>query len=253
MTDIYLLTVRTIKYYLRNPAETLPGIAISVFFLLVYNAGLSGVSNLPGFEGSYLAFILPVAIISAAINGAGLAGQALVRDIQTGYYTKLLLSPAKRLAIIWGAMIAGAIVLLVEAFLILFLAIAMGLSSRTGIGGYAVIILLTFVWGMAFSGFSVFVALKTRSANATQASTFVFFPLIFLSTTFVPKAFITSHWLKIAATVNPTTYAFDAMRSLLINGWELKPLVLGFGILLAFSTVTGVLSLIQARRSTRLG
>lgn len=253
MTDIILLTTRILKYYLRNPAETVPGIAISVFFLLVYNAGLSDVANLPGFHGSYLAFILPVSIISAAISGAGLAGQSLVRDIQTGYYTKLLLSPAKRLAIIWGAMIAGATVLLVEALLILGLALIMGLKSATGFGGYGMIILLTFIWGMAFSGFSVFIALKTKSANATQASTFVFFPLIFLSATFVPKAFITSHWLKVAATYNPTTYAFDAMRSLLIDGWQAKPLLLGFGILLAFATVTGVLSLIQAQRSTRLG
>ncbi len=251
--DIILLTSRTLKYYLRNPVETIPGIAISVFFLLVYNAGLSDVSKLPGFTGSYLAFILPVSIISAAINGAGLAGQSLVRDIQTGYYTKLLLSPAKRLAIIWGAMLAGAIVLIIEAILILGLALAMGLTSKTGLAGYGVIILLTFIWGMAFSGFSVFVALKTRSANATQASTFVFFPLIFLSATFVPKAFITSHWLKVAATYNPTTYAFDAMRSVLMVGWQTKPLLLGFGILLAFATVTGVLSLVQANRSTRLG
>jgi ABC-2 type transport system permease protein len=252
MTDIFLLTIRTLKYYHRNPVETIPGIAISVFFLLVYNAGLSDVSTLPGFTGSYLAFILPVAIISAAISGAGLAGQSLVRDIQTGYYTKLLLSPAKRLAITWGAMIAGAVVLLIEALLILGLGLIMGLTSKTGVGGYATIILLTFIWGMAFSGFSVFVALKTRSANATQASTFVFFPLIFLSATFVPKAFITSHWLKVAATYNPTTYAFDAMRSLLINGWEVRPLVLGFGILLAFATITGAMSLIQAQRSTRM-
>jgi ABC-2 type transport system permease protein len=76
--------------------------------------------------------------------------------------------------------------------------------------------------------------------------------LIFLSTTFVPKEYIEAEWLKVAATINPTTYVFEAMRALLNGGWEAKPLLLGLAVTLGFATLTGGLALWEARRATQL-
>lgn len=55
-----------------------------------------------------------------------------------------------------------------------------------------------------------------------------------------------------AATVNPTTYVFEAMRALFNKGWEWRPLVIGLAVTLAFATVTGILAVWQARRATQL-
>jgi ABC-2 type transport system permease protein len=253
MTDVFLLVVRSLRNTLRLPAALLPNIAISVFFLFVFNSGLSSVANLPGFKGSYLAFIIPVAIVSASVGGAGNAGQLLIRDLESGYFTKLLLTRTSRLSLVWGPMIAGAVVLLVQVVIILVLGLFLGLGSASGPGGLFVVMLFAFLWGMAFAGYAAFIALKTKNAAAAEAATFAFFPLIFLSTTFVPKEYITATWLKWVATVNPTTYVYEAMRSLLIDGWVLKPLLLGAGVVLAFATLTGILALWQARRATQLG
>jgi ABC-2 type transport system permease protein len=187
------------------------------------------------------------------VGGAGSAGQALVRDIESGYFTKLLLTPAKRLAIIWGPMVAGATLLVVQVVLIILLGLVLGLKSASGFAGLLVILLFAFLWGMAFAGYAVFIALRTRNGAATEAATLAFFPLIFLSETFVPKEFITAGWLKVAATINPTTYVFRAMRSLLLEGWQARPLLIGFTVTMAFATLTGILALRAARRSTRLG
>jgi ABC-2 type transport system permease protein len=200
-----------------------------------------------------LAFIIPVSIVSASVGGAGMAGQMLVRDIESGYFTKLLLTPASRLALVWGPMVAGAVLLVGQVILILALGIAMGLRSASGPLGLIVILIFAFLWGMAFAGYAVFVALKTKNGAATEAATFAFFPLVFLSTTFVPVEYITAGWLKVVATINPTTYVYAAMRSLLIEGWELTPLLIGLGVILAFATLTGALALRQARRATQLG
>jgi ABC-2 type transport system permease protein len=252
MNDILLLIKRSLINILRTPAATIPNIAISVFFLFVYNGGLSSVSSIPGFVGSYLGFILPVSIVTAAVGGAGSAGQNLIKDIDSGYYTKLLLTPAKRLALIWGPMFAGAIVLLVQVILIIILGVILGLHTATGIPGMIMVALLAFTWGMAFAGYSVFMALKTKNAAATQAATFAFFPLIFLSETFVPSSFITVKWLKVAANINPTTYVFRAMRSLILNGWEAKPLLIGFAVILGLASLTGFMALMAAKKSTQL-
>jgi ABC-2 type transport system permease protein len=253
MTDVLLLIRRSLLGSLRTPVALIPNIAISVFFLFVFNSGLSSVAQLPGFKGSYLAFILPVSIVSASVGGAGLAGQLLVSDIESGYFTKLLLTPATRLALVWGPMVAGAVILVGQVVLILALGVGLGLRPVTGLAGLVVVLLFAFLWGMAFAGYSVFVALKTKSGAAAQAATFAFFPLIFLSTTFVPKDYIGAAWLRWAATVNPTTYIYDAMRSLLIDGWKLRPLLIGLGVMLGFATLTGLLAVRQARRATRLG
>lgn len=253
MTDFLLLIGRSLRVSLRVPAAIIPNIAISVFFLFVFSAGLNSLQDLPGFTGSYLGFILPVSIVSAAVGGAGSAGQALIKDIESGYFTKLLLTPAKRLAIIWGPMVAGAVLLVVQVVLIIALGLVLGLSSASGVGGLLVILLFAFLWGMAFAGYAVFIALRTRNGAATEAATLAFFPLIFLSETFVPKEFITAGWLKVAATLNPTTYVFRAMRSLLLVGWEARPLLVGLAVTLAFGSLTGFLALRAARRTTRLG
>jgi ABC-2 type transport system permease protein len=252
MNDLVILIMRSLKVNLRVPAAIIPNIAISVFFLFVYDAGLSSVSNLPGFHGSYLGFILPVAIVSAAVGGAGSAGQSLVRDIESGYFTKLLLTPSTRLAIVWGPMVAGAIILVAQVIVIILLGLLLGLKPATGIVGLAVVVVFAFVWGMAFAGYSAFMALRTKNAAAAQAATFAFFPLLFLSSTFVPKEFIQVEWLKWATTLNPTTYVFDAMRSLLLDGWEARPLIVGMVVVVGFASLTGSLSLYQARKATRL-
>ena len=252
MRDVILMIVRSLRNTLRLPAAIIPSIGISVFFLFVYNAGLSSVANLPGFGGSYLAFILPVSIVSAAIGGAGYAGQAIIRDLESGYFVKLLLTPAKRLALIWGPIFAGAAVLLVQVVLIIILGLILGLKSATGIPGLLGVLFFAFLWGMAFAGYAAFMALRTKNAAAAQAATFAFFPLIFLSSTFVPRELIGAQWLKTVATINPTTYVFEAMRALLLRGWEAKPLLVGLGVLVAFSSLTGVLALLQARSATRL-
>ena len=68
----------------------------------------------------------------------------------------------------------------------------------------------------------------------------------------MPKQYVTSGWLKVAATINPTTYVFDAMRSVLNDGWRAEPLLVGLAVVLAFASVTGALALWQARRATQL-
>ena len=251
MSDFLIMIGRSLRSFLRQPAAIIPSFAISVFFLFVYNSGLGSVSQLPGFKGSYLAFIIPVSIASGAVGGAGLAGQALIRDIESGYFTKLLLTPTRRLAIIWGPMVAGAVILVAQVLLILALGLLLGLDSKTGFLGLALVVGYAFLWGMAFAGFSVFVALRTRNAAATQSATLIFFPLIFLSTTFVPMDYISSEWLKVAAVINPTTYVFEAMRALLIDGWEWGRLGVGLAVVTGFATLTGLLALWQARRATQ--
>ncbi|WP_173916883.1 ABC transporter permease [Halobacillus sp. Marseille-Q1614] len=254
LKDTWLITKRNIVTTLRNPFSFIPNLMISAFFLLVYEGGLSGISQLPNFEGAnYLAFILPVSIVSAAIGGAGGAGQAIVKDIENGFFSRLLLTPASRLAIVLGPIIAGMLQLFVQTLFILAIAYLLGLESVTGFGGILFVILITIGWGLAFAGYSAGVALRTKNAQAAQAGTFIFFPLIFLSTTFVPYELIEAQWLKIAATINPTTYIFESMRTVLIDGWHWRELMQGVIAIAIACTITITFAAVSAKKAVSRG
>ncbi|KGX91618.1 ABC transporter [Pontibacillus halophilus JSM 076056 = DSM 19796] len=249
-----MLSKRSIVTVIRNPFVFIPNLLISMFFLVVYDSGLSGISELPAFEGAnYLAFILPVSVVSAAIGGAGGSGQAIVKDIENGFFQRLLLTPASRLSIVLGPIIAGMFQLLLQTILIILIAYIMGVESATGVLGMGVVLLIAIGWGLAFAGYSVGIALKTKNAQAAQAGTLIFFPLIFLSTTFVPYDLIESGWLKVAATINPTTYIFESMRAVLIDGWVFWDIAQGFIAIAIACLITISFAAFSAKKAVSRG
>lgn len=242
--------MRALKVNLRIPWAIIPNFAISLFFLLVYNGGLSGIASLPQFAGGhYIDFILPVAVVSGAVGGAGGAGQALVRDIETGYLTKMALSPVSRLSLVLAPMLAGMVQLVAQTLVILLVSLTMGLTVPSGITGFLGVLAFTAGWGLAFSGYAVAIALKTRNGQASQAATFIFFPLLFLSDTFVPVSLIRDHWMRIAVRINPTTYVFNAMRALLSRTVSMPAIWHGVMAIAAALAVTLTWALMSTRKN----
>jgi ABC-2 type transport system permease protein len=94
------------------------------------------------------------------------------------------------------------------------------------------LVVLVAAWAMVFSGFMQLVALKTRSAAATQGASMIFFPLLFLTPNFVPRDQLTRP-MEIAATLNPVTYVMEAARSLILVGFDAAALAKGFVVVAA--------------------
>jgi ABC-2 type transport system permease protein len=224
--NIFLLVVRSLTTIMRTPEALLPPVAISIFFLVIYQSTLGKASSfIPGIEGSYLGFILPLSIVSGSLSGSGIAAQNLVRDIERGYFDKLLLTPVRRAALLLAPIMAGAVILGIQSAIVVAVGLLLGLKPATGFLGLLVVIGLGILLGIGFAGFTVSAALGSGSAAATQGASFLFFPLTFLAPTFVPLSLL-SGWLAVAAKLNPITYVMEAMRSLLNTGWDAR----GIGI-----------------------
>ena len=67
----------------------------------------------------------------------------------------------------------------------------------------------------------------------------VLFVFLFISSMNTPRDLIDVDWFQTAATLNPVSYMIEAVRSLIIEGWDWQALALGFGFTIA------------ARRSSR--
>jgi len=80
------------------------------------------------------------------------------------------------------------------------------------------------------------------------AQTFLlFFPFVFLSTTIVPREQMTG-WMEHVAGVNPLTYVYAALRSLITEGWQTRTLVEGLIAIVAVGLVTHTAALAALRR-----
>lgn len=252
ISQVLMMTRRSLTTNLRVPAAILPGMVISLFFLVIYELTLGGASNfLPGLSGkSYLGFILPLSVVSAALSASGIAGQSIVRDIERGYFDKLMLTPISRVALVLGPMLAGAVLLALQTTLVVGVAVLMGLRPETGPLGLVAVIFFALLLGIGFGGFTVGVALLTGSSAATQGAGFLFFPLSFLTASFVPLALLDG-WIKVAAQVNPITYILDAQREILLNGWAAQPILSGLVAILLLSAVMLGFAMWALRARTR--
>jgi ABC-2 type transport system permease protein len=231
MTDALVLAQRSIRESLRTPEALLPTLFIPLFFLVV-NVGQAAkifpsatTSFLAG--QNYAAFQLPSSILLAASFGS--AALYLVEDIEGGYFDKLRASPVSRTAIVFGRLSAEAVKNVAITTVMVLIALPFDISIASGPIGFLLLIALAAGWAVVFSGFMQLIALKTRSAAATNSAGLIFFPLLFLTPSFVPRPLLTRP-MEIAASYNPVTYIMEALRSLILHHLDWAVIGKGFAV-----------------------
>ena len=229
MTYALVLARRAIREGVRTPEAIVPTLFIPLFFLVV-NVGQAA-RIFPGSSTEFLhgqgygAFQLPSSLLLAASFGS--AALFLVEEIEGGYFDKLRATPVPRSSIVLGRLIAEGLKAVLIASLIVLLGLVFGITIASGVVGFLLLVLLTALWAIVYSGFMQIIALKTRSAAATNSAGLVFFPLLFLTPNFVPRNLLTRP-MEIAATVNPVTYVMEALRSLILVDLRWETILLGF-------------------------
>lgn len=230
--DSLTLGGRSIREALRTPDSLVPSIFIPVFFLVV-NVGQTARIFPAGETGflkgqNYAAFQLPASLLLSASFGA--AALYLVEEIEGGYFDKLRATPIARMSIVIGRLWAEFVKTGVLAAAMLLISLPFGIRIESGPLGFLLLIVVVSLWGVVFSGFMQLVALKTRSAAATQGASMVFFPLLFVTPNFVPRNLLTRP-MEIAASINPVTYVMEATRSLILDGFDATALGRGFAVI----------------------
>jgi ABC-2 type transport system permease protein len=246
--DVATVAGRAVRQIPREPAAVLPAVVVPAFFYAVNLGALENLARAPGF--SYKAFLLPMAI-AFAVTGLSRA-PSLVADITSGYFDRLCMTPVRRSALLLGLMAADAVAVAAMCLPVLLLGYAVGVRFVTGVPGVLAFVGLATMWGLAFTGFSYAVALKTGSPGAVSASYVVFFPLFFLSDAVVPKSDLTG-WFSAIATYNPVTYLLGALRVLVSGGWQATVLAEGLAALLGIAAVSVGLAMLALRGRTNRG
>jgi ABC-2 type transport system permease protein len=247
LTQVGNLARRSIVRTLRQPASAIPPLTFPLALMAVNAAGLDSATRLPNFPSdSFLAFALAVPFIQGALFATMNAGTDLARDIQTGFFNRLSLTPMHGASLLFGTL-AGVVTLgLAQAVVYLTVGILIGVQIASGVGGAIVLLLLATLIVLGFGALGATMALRTGSGEAVQGLFPALFVFLFISSMNMPRNLIEIDWFRIAATLNPVSYLLEAIRSLIIDGWDLQTLALGFGVALAIiaaSMTTATLAL----------
>jgi len=245
----YQLMIRALRESLHQPALELPNIFIPVFFFVITVGAIGSVAGRAFGVTNYAGFQVPVGMLQAVAGGAGSAGLGMVTDIEGGYFQKLLLTPAPRLALVLGRFVADGIRVMALTVIILAVGFIAGSGMAAGPVGALAVVVLAGMFGLAYAGIGMTIALLTGSTKASQVGFLVFFPLLFLSPAFAPKE-VFSNWLQFLATINPVTYILEGMRTLILDGWSWRQIVEAVGSIAGFAAFTWTSTLWALRRRT---
>jgi ABC-2 type transport system permease protein len=215
--DVVAIAGRALRALPREVETVVPPIFIALFFFVVNIGTLQRLTE-KGIAGlDFKAFMMATAIL-LGVTGVSRAG-SLVLDVENGYFDRLLMTPVRRLAILLGHMLADVAVASALTVPIVILGFALGVHFEAGPLGVVVFVLLAALWSLAFAGFGYAIALKTGNPAAVNSVFLLFFPFLFLTSSYVPRSQLTG-WLNTVAAWNPVTYLLAGLRSLTMKGWQ---------------------------------
>src|SRR5262245_60540516 len=152
VTDTYYLTLRALRETMRQPALEVGNVFIPIFFFAV-TVGAIGSSAARAFGvDNYTGFQMPIAVLQGVAGAAGVAGIATVTDIERGYFDKLMLTPAPRIALPMGRLAADFVRISLLSIFILVLGLIFGAGLQSGPLGALVMVAMAGSFGLAYSG-----------------------------------------------------------------------------------------------------
>ena len=247
------LTRRALARSVRQPGQIFFSLVFPMVFLFVVSGGLDRAANLRGFPAdSFLAFALAIPFVHGALFVAINAAIELGRDIETGFLNRIALTPARSVPLVMGHLLGAAVFGIGQALFYLGIGYLAGVRLESGLLGIPVILALAALASLTFGSLGSAIALRTGNSESVGGLFPVFFVALFLSSMVMPRHLIEADWFRAIATLNPVSYLIEALRSLVIHGWDAQALALGFGCGIALVTAALALAAVAFKeRMTR--
>jgi ABC-type multidrug transport system permease subunit len=211
LATVAALTRRALNEILRVPAAAIPGVLAPTIFFLGLTAVFGNLVQLPGFDtDDYQSFIIPVSLMQGAGFTGAATGVNLARDIEQGWFDRLLVSPAPRPVLLTGLVLSASLRALVPATVLLTIGFSLGVDWP-GLGGLLIALLLMMGVGTLAALWGVTLALKFKSQSGAPLMQAGMFVLVLFTTAYAPEALL-QDWLADVAAINPMTHVIEGAR-----------------------------------------
>ncbi len=237
---IFILWLRQLKRYFRSKARMLASLGQPLLFLIALGFGFGPIYQKAG-GGNYLQFLAPGIIAMTVLTTSMFAGIEVIWDRQFGFLKETLVAPVPRWVIMLGRTLGGATVATVQGLIVAVLATVAGFRPAS-------LAMILPALGFMLLAAVLFTALGTAIASRMQdmqafplIMNFLVMPMFFLSGALFPLSGLPGS-IAIAASVNPMSYAVDAIRGTLSGamhfglGSDFLALGVGAVVLMAFGS-----------------
>ena len=243
LEGLYALWYREIKVFLREKSRVISSLFTPLLWIVVFGGGLGSSVSLGG--TNYQVFIFPGILSMTVLFTSIFFGLYIVWDKRIDFFKEVLVAPLSRLTIFAGKMLGGCTDALIQGSLMLAFGVVLGVSYTI----QSVVAAILFMLVLASAVVSIGLVIGSRMESPEGFNlivSFVVFPLFFLSGALFPIDNLPS-WLHAFTILNPVTYAVDGMRGAML-GTSVFPVVVDFGVLLAFAGAMMVIGSIAFSR-----
>lgn len=249
LATVGALMRRGLNEILRVPGAAIPGVLAPTIFFLGLTAVFGNLTLLPGFTtDSYQSFLIPVSLMQGAGFTGAATGVNLARDIEQGWFDRLLVSPASRLVLLAGIVLSATFRALLPATFLLIVGFSLG-THFPGPGGLAIAVLITMGMAIVAASWGTLIALRFKSQAAAPLMQAGMLTLILTTTAYAPLELLTG-WLQEVARYNPATQIVDAARQGFVGGVSWGETWPGLLALAGFVAVLTALALRGMRRTS---
>lgn len=219
--DARVVTRRNLLHFLRQPRllvfSTIQPVMFVLLFAFVFGGAIGG-DLPPGVD--YTAFLLPGIFVQSTVFRTTQTAVGLAEDMERGVVDRFRSMPMSRSAVLVGRTLADLARSLIVIVLMVAVGYIIGFAFTEGPLKALGSMLVVGLFGFAFSWVFVYVGLKVPGAEAAQSAGFVFvFPLVFVSSVFVPVETMPGP-LEAFAEVSPITLTADSARALAIGSGD---------------------------------
>ncbi|MBW3594229.1 MAG: ABC transporter permease [Actinobacteria bacterium] len=203
---------RSVKLIPRVPSTFIPSLVMPVFLTIAFSGPFASLVDLPGFPADHiLDWVVPFTALQGCAFAGITTGMGLARDLENGFYDRILMSPAPRSALLWGAFVATILRAGIALALMLLVGVVSGAHFRDGIVGIAALTIAGLGLAFAAGAWAIGLALRFKTQQIAPLMQTGVFLSTFLSTAQMPVELMTG-WLDDVASVNPVTYVLALAR-----------------------------------------
>ena len=211
LATVRALMRRALNEILRVPGAAIPGVLAPTIFFLGLTAVFGKLTLLPGFTTeSYQSFLIPVSMLQGAGFTGAATGVNLARDIEQGWFDRLIVSPASRWALLAGLIGSASLRALIPAAVLLAVGFAIGVDWP-GLAGVAIAVFCVMATAAVAACWGVMLALRYRTQSAAPLMQAGVFTLVLTTTAYAPLELLQG-WLADIARINPLTQVVEAAR-----------------------------------------
>lgn len=237
---------RNFNEILRVPGAAIPGIIAPSIFLVGLTSVFGDLQRLPGFTADdFISFLIPITMLQAAVFSGAATGVNLARDIELGWFDRILVSRAPRPVILGGLLAAASMRALLPISFALFVGFALG-AAFPGAEGLALALVLACLFAAVAAAWAMILAMRFRTQAAAPLMQATGFMAVLFTTSYAPEELL-SGWFGDIAHWNPVTQIVEAVRQGFVGGvswadtWPGLLVIAVLGALLVASALRGLL------------